>query len=86
MRGNERRIRHTGRRMADRPHGLPTWARVLLLALALGLASYILALTRESTRPVREVAVLRQQALMTHAQLAAAQLDAALARARRPRR
>ncbi|WP_150126071.1 ATP-binding protein [Brevundimonas sp. LM2] len=81
MRGTERRIQHPGRRAADRPDGLPTWARILLLALALGVASYVLIFARESTRPARELAALRQEALVTAAQLAAAQLDASLSRA-----
>ena len=81
MRGKERRIQQPGRRAADRPDGLPAWARVLVLALTLGLAIYVLMFARESTRPAREATLLREQALVTEAELAAARLDAALGRA-----
>jgi len=81
LRGNERRIQQPGRRTADRADGLPVWTRVLLLALTLGLASYVLIFARESTRPTREAVSLREEALTAHAGLAAAQLDAALGRA-----
>ena len=81
MRGKERRIQQPGRRVADSPDGLPTWARVVVLALNLGLAIYILLLARESTRPAREVEGLREQALVAEAQLTAARLDATLGRA-----
>ena len=83
MRGKERRIYQPGRRVADKPHGLPVWGRVLLLALTLGLATYVLIFARENARPAREAAALREQALTTNAELAAARLDAALNRAER---
>ncbi|WP_269515762.1 ATP-binding protein [Brevundimonas subvibrioides] len=81
MRGKERRIQQSGRRVADEPDGLPAWARVLVLALTLGLAIYVLLFARESTRPAREAENLREQALVAEAQLTAARLDAALGRA-----
>jgi two-component system cell cycle sensor histidine kinase PleC len=83
LRGKERRIYQPGRRVADKPHGLPVWGRVLLLALTLGLATYVLIFARENARPAREAAALREQALTTNAELAAARLDAALNRAER---
>ncbi len=82
MRGVDRRIQHPGRRAQDRPDGLPVWGRVLVLALTLGLAIYVVLFSRESTRPAREAAVLRAEALHRDADLAAARMDARLARAR----
>ncbi|MFC5346018.1 ATP-binding protein [Brevundimonas staleyi] len=61
---------------------MPTWGRVLLLVLTLGLAIYVVMFARESTRPAREAAVLRAEALKRDSDLGAAQLDAKLARAR----
>ena len=55
---------------------------MLVLALTLGLAIYVVLFARESTRPAREAAVLRAEALRRDADLGAAQLDARLARAR----
>ena len=81
MRGTERRIQQPGRRSQDRPEGLPTWGRVLVLALTLGLAIYVVLFARESTRPAREAAVLKAEALHRDAALGAALLDAKLARA-----
>jgi two-component system cell cycle sensor histidine kinase PleC len=81
LRGKERRIQQPGRRSADRPEGLPAWGRVLVLALTLGLAVYVILFARESTRPAREVATLREQALTRDADLAAARMEARLSRA-----
>jgi len=55
---------------------------VLVLALTLGLAIYVVLFARESTRPAREAAILRVEALRRDADLGAARLDAELARAR----
>ena len=55
---------------------------MLVLALTLGLAIYVVMFARESTRPAREAAVLRAEALRRDADLGAARLDARLARAR----
>ncbi len=82
MRGADRRIQQPGRRSGDRPEGLPTWGRVLVLALTLGLAIYVVLFARESTRPAREASVLKAEALHRDADLGAARLDAELARAR----
>ena len=82
MRGVERRIQNPGRRAQDRSDGLPVWGRLLVLALTLGLAIYFVLFSRESTRPAREAAVLRSEALHRDADLAAAQMDARLSRAR----
>ena len=81
MRGADRRIQQPGRRAQDRPEGLPAWGRVLVLALTLGLAIYVVLFARESTRPAREAAILRAEALHRDADLGAARLDAKLARA-----
>lgn len=81
LRGIERRIQQPGRRSADRPEGLPTWGRIMVLTLTLGLAIYVVLFARESTRPARELAVIEQQALARDAELAAARLDAQLTRA-----
>ncbi|WP_426037189.1 PAS domain-containing sensor histidine kinase [Brevundimonas sp. DC300-4] len=81
MRGTERRIQQPGRRSQDRPEGLPTWGRVLVLALTLGLAIYVVLFARESTRPAREAAVLKAEVLHRDSDLGAALLDAKLARA-----
>lgn len=82
MRGTERRTKQPGRRSTDRPEGLPAWARILVLALTLGLAVYVVLFSRESTRPAREASVLRAEALRHEADLGAARLEARLARAR----
>ena len=81
MRGTERRIKQAGRRSDDRLEGLPAWARILVLALTLGLAVYLVLFARESTRPAREASALRTVALGRDADLGAALLDARLARA-----
>ena len=82
MRGADRRIQQPGRRAQDRPEGLPAWGRVLVLALTLGLAIYVVLFARESTRPAREAAVLKVEALRRDADLGAALLDAKLAKAK----
>ncbi len=81
MRGADRRIQQPGRRSQDRPEGLPAWGRVLVLALTLGLAIYVVLFARESTRPAREASVLKAEALRRDADLGAALLDAKLAKA-----
>jgi two-component system cell cycle sensor histidine kinase PleC len=75
-------MQEPGRRSSDRAEGLPAWGRVLVLALTLGLAIYVVLFARESTRPAREAAVLRAEALQRDADVQAATLDARLARAR----
>lgn len=82
MRGVDRRIQQPGRRSGDRPGGLPGWARILVLCLTLGLAVYVVLFARESTRPAREAAALKAEALDRDADLGAARLEASLARAR----
>ena len=46
MRGNERRITGSGRRNADRRRGTPGWARVMILAVTLVVACYVLLIAR----------------------------------------
>ncbi|MGV3579720.1 PAS domain-containing sensor histidine kinase [Brevundimonas sp.] len=55
---------------------------MLLLLLSLGLAIYVVLFARESTRPAREAAVLKSEALHRDAALGAATLDAQLAKAK----
>lgn len=81
MRGNERRIQQPGRRSSDRSLGLPVWGRIAVLALTLCLAIYVVLFARETTRPAREAAILRAEALRRDADLGAATLDARLSRA-----
>ncbi len=81
MRGNERRIQSPGRRAADAAEGLPAWGRIMVLALTLGLAVYVVLFARESTRPARELAVMEVQTLHRDARLTAATLEARLSRA-----
>jgi len=83
LRGNERRIQHPGRRAADNASpDLPAWARITVLALTLGLALYVVLFARESTRPAREAAVLREQALSREVAFGAARMEADLVSAR----
>jgi two-component system cell cycle sensor histidine kinase PleC len=46
LRGQERRITGQGRRVDDRLHGPPLWARILVLMLSVGLGFYALWVTR----------------------------------------
>lgn len=72
----ERRFRGVGRRSGDQGGlPLPTWGRVAVLVLTLGVAIYVLLLSRETARPTRELAEARELLLAREAQLAAASLD-----------
>lgn len=83
MKGKERRYQGAGRRASDTTAaGLPAWARVAILALTLGVAVYVLLFARETARPARELAALREQALQQDAHLMAATLEARIASAR----
>lgn len=67
MRASERRINPTGRRKSDRGRASPAWVRVVILAVALGVASYVLLFGREMAQPVRESDQLRDQAMVAEA-------------------
>ncbi|MDP3402127.1 MAG: hypothetical protein Q8R97_13525, partial [Brevundimonas sp.] len=67
MRASERRINPTGRRKADRGRAAPAWVRVLVLVVALGVASYVLLFGREMAQPVRDSDQLRDQAMVAEA-------------------
>ncbi len=83
MKGNERRYQGAGRRASDTTAaGLPAWVRVAILALTLAVAVYVLLFARETARPARELAALREQALQQDAHLLAATLEARLSAAR----
>ncbi len=79
MRGNERRNMGPGRRAADGLKGPPAWMRILLLAITLGVAAYVLLFAREIARPMREADQLREVALQQDARLLASALEARLA-------
>ena len=81
-RPKERRGQGGGRRASDRLQAPPAWARILLLAVTLGVAAYVLLFAREIARPAREADHLRQAALQTDADLLAARFEARLAAAR----
>ncbi len=83
MRGIERRSYGSGRRTSDRTaSGRTSWARIVLLAIALTITAYALLVARDETRPQREAAAARQQVLGLDARLAAAQVHSAVVRAR----
>ncbi len=83
MKGNERRYQRSGRRASDTTAaGLPAWVRVAILALTLAVAVYVLLFARETARPARELASLREQTLQQDAHLMAATLEARIASAR----
>lgn len=67
MRATERRINPTGRRRADRGRASPAWVRVLILVVALGVASYVLLFGRELAQPVRESDRLEDRAMAAEA-------------------
>jgi two-component system cell cycle sensor histidine kinase PleC len=67
LRASERRINPTGRRKADRGRAAPAWVRVLVLVVALGVASYVLLFGREMAQPVRDSDQLRDQAMVAEA-------------------
>ena len=81
----ERRESNPGRRASDRASdhasATPSWLRILVLALALAISAYVLLVSRETVRPVRETQALRetvlQQQAMIHATAAATGLDKA---------
>ena len=83
MRGSERRLQAAaGRRSSDQAiPGLPSWARVLTLALTLAVAVYVLLIARETARPERDADAVRSQALQQDARLLAAVLDGRIAAA-----
>ncbi|WP_339914827.1 ATP-binding protein [uncultured Brevundimonas sp.] len=83
MRGNERRIIEQGRRTSDGRTSAPTWARVLILSIALAIAAYVLLFAREIARPGLEVDALRTQAVASEARLLALDLENRLAPVRR---
>ncbi|MBX3476949.1 MAG: PAS-domain containing protein [Brevundimonas sp.] len=76
MRATERRRQGPGRRVADRHAGAPAWTRILLLAVTLGVAAYVLLFAREAARPMREADLLRQAAIQGDADLLAARFEA----------
>ncbi|MND75314.1 Non-motile and phage-resistance protein [compost metagenome] len=81
MRGTERRSYGPGRRATDHQAARSApWVRILALAVALGLAAYILLIARETERPRREVEAARMEALTLEARLAAARIEARVAR------
>ncbi|CAN5203895.1 cell cycle histidine kinase PleC [soil metagenome] len=82
MRGIERRIQTTGRRSTDQGAGPATWSRVLVLALTLAVAVYVLLVARQTAAPEREIDALRLAALNDGAHSAAGLLEARLAMAR----
>ena len=83
MRGSERRLQAAaGRRSSDQAlPGLPSWARVLTLALTLAVAVYVLLIARETARPERDADAVRSQALQQDARWLGAVLDGRLAAA-----
>jgi len=83
LKGSERRYQGARRRASDTTAaGLPAWARVALLVLALALAVYVLLFARVNARPAQELAALREQALQQDARLLAATLETRIASAR----
>ena len=81
-RPKERRNPGGGRRAADRLQAPPAWARILLLAVTLGVAAYVLLFAREIARPAREADSLRQAAIQSDADLLAARFQIRLGTAR----
>lgn len=72
-----------GRRGSDRGiKGPPAWARILILAIALAVAAYVLLFARELARPAKEAETLGAAVLHQDARLAAALTTARLQAAR----
>lgn len=72
----ERRI-NAGRRGTDRGiKGPPAWARILILAIALCVAAYVLLFARELARPAKQVDDMATALLHQDARLAAARTSA----------
>ena len=83
MPGNERRNQGPGRRSSDRGvPGVSAWTRILILAVTLAIAVYVLMVSRETARPQREAQALRTQSLQQDARLLAAALDGRIMAAR----
>ena len=80
----ERRTNRPGRRASDRvaahASGTPAWMRIAVLGLALAATGYVLLVSREVTRPTRDVHRLEAENQILSTRLAAEQV-AALARA-----
>lgn len=78
----ERRENNPGRRASDRAPSTPSWLRILVLALALAISAYVLLVSRETVRPVRETQVLRETVLQQQAVIQATTTAGALEKAR----
>jgi two-component system cell cycle sensor histidine kinase PleC len=78
LRIEERRENRSGRRASDRAVGAPAWLRIAALVLALIAAGLALLVSREVTRPTRDLGRLEAQNLTLSAQLVASQAAATI--------
>ena len=75
MRGSERRIQGRGRRASDDAGRRAGQVRILVLAITLVIAAYVLLFARQTAKPEREAETLRAITLQQEARLFASEMN-----------